>query len=116
MQQPRQFVAKNALCFNCFANGHRVAECPSERKCYVCNEKHHSTVHVDRDSNNKASNAGMQAKASVTGKRTGPHESYNSQSCPSDGSDATGNQVNAVVLTLAANQGNNVYKSNQSAL
>ena len=36
-------VAK--LCENCLNSGHEVGACPSQRRCMVCDAKHHTRLH-----------------------------------------------------------------------
>ncbi|XP_066595397.1 uncharacterized protein [Prorops nasuta] len=40
----RQEVRKNRLCFNCLGK-HAYSLCNSERRCAVCNSKHHTLLH-----------------------------------------------------------------------
>ncbi|XP_058128334.1 uncharacterized protein LOC131291478 [Anopheles ziemanni] len=35
------------LCFNCLRKGHQLRECPSKRKCYKCQRRHHTLLHED---------------------------------------------------------------------
>ncbi|XP_058176692.1 uncharacterized protein LOC131291491 [Anopheles ziemanni] len=38
---------KAGLCFNCLRKGHQLRECPSKRKCYKCQRRHHTLLHED---------------------------------------------------------------------
>ncbi|XP_066585482.1 uncharacterized protein [Prorops nasuta] len=46
-------VKRNKLCFNCLGK-HTFALCLSERRCNVCNEKHHTLIHVKKGNQNIA--------------------------------------------------------------
>ncbi|XP_055522792.1 uncharacterized protein LOC129716973 [Wyeomyia smithii] len=35
------------LCFNCPRKGHRLCDCPSDRKCMKCRQRHHIQLHDD---------------------------------------------------------------------
>ncbi|XP_039303533.1 uncharacterized protein LOC120357410 [Solenopsis invicta] len=40
----RQYVEASGLCLNCLGR-HKLAECPSQKTCLSCSERHHSTLH-----------------------------------------------------------------------
>ncbi|XP_062714757.1 uncharacterized protein LOC134291264 [Aedes albopictus] len=33
------------MCFNCLRKGHRLKDCPSDRKCLKCRQRHHTQLH-----------------------------------------------------------------------
>ena len=40
----REFLTKNKLCFNCTSSKHSVGECGSNRTCFLCKGKHHTSI------------------------------------------------------------------------
>ena len=40
-------VKTKSICCNCLKRGHSVDDCFSNRRCFVCQEKHYAFVHVD---------------------------------------------------------------------
>lgn len=46
-------VREARLCFNCLAPMHNAEACKSTYKCYVCNQKHHTLLHFERNAYNK---------------------------------------------------------------
>ncbi|XP_066589184.1 uncharacterized protein [Prorops nasuta] len=47
----RIMVKRNRLCFNCLGK-HTFALCPSERRCNICKEKHHTLIHLEKNTKN----------------------------------------------------------------
>jgi len=45
--QRRDIVKQHKRCFNCLSVKHSVAECKSRFTCRLCQQKHHSMLHVD---------------------------------------------------------------------
>ncbi|XP_058985755.1 uncharacterized protein LOC131805962 [Musca domestica] len=43
----RRVVVKFNDCIRCLAKSHQARDCQSKRKCAVCNEDHHTLLHVD---------------------------------------------------------------------
>ncbi|XP_058982898.1 uncharacterized protein LOC131804292 [Musca domestica] len=43
----RRIVVKFNDCIRCLAKSHQARNCHSKRKCAVCNEDHHTLLHVD---------------------------------------------------------------------
>ena len=43
----REFVKKNKLCFNCLSSDHMISQCRSKQSCKVsgCNKRHHTLLH-----------------------------------------------------------------------
>ena len=43
----REFVKKNKLCFNCLSSDHMISQCRSKHSCKVsgCNKRHHTLLH-----------------------------------------------------------------------
>lgn len=42
-------VKKLRLCFNCLKKGHGTRQCPSKTNCLKCNGRHHSYLHLNRN-------------------------------------------------------------------
>ncbi len=47
VQEKRNFVFAQNLCFNCLKDGHTVKLCPSQYSCQKCGKKHHTLLHLD---------------------------------------------------------------------
>ncbi|XP_071582407.1 uncharacterized protein [Temnothorax nylanderi] len=52
--QRRDLVRKENRCFNCMRKGHAVQASSSKFTCRLCQRKHHTTLHLDSDSQPKA--------------------------------------------------------------
>jgi hypothetical protein len=46
----KDIVRKNNLCFNCLKSGHGQDVCLSPRVCGSCSQKHHTLLHVNKES------------------------------------------------------------------
>jgi len=57
--QRRETVKRLKRCFNCLSASHSVQDCKSKYSCRSCGKRHHSTLHLDSDSesNNATSKA-----------------------------------------------------------
>ncbi|XP_067209400.1 uncharacterized protein [Linepithema humile] len=44
--QKLSLIARYRLCYNCLGS-HRIANCPSTRRCRKCGKKHHTSIHND---------------------------------------------------------------------
>ncbi|XP_024872888.1 uncharacterized protein LOC112455302 [Temnothorax curvispinosus] len=55
--QRRDIVKQHKRCFNCLSAKHSVQACPSKYSCRVCQQKHHSMLHVNPDSSSKLAEA-----------------------------------------------------------
>ena len=49
MQERREFILKNALCYGCLRKGHRVSVCSARKFCKLCKGRHPTLLHEDRD-------------------------------------------------------------------
>ncbi|XP_011883909.1 PREDICTED: uncharacterized protein LOC105571051 [Vollenhovia emeryi] len=60
-EKRRELVVSKHLCFNCLGN-HSVRACQSSKRCQLCNEKHHTMIHLNATSppNNATKNASPQ--------------------------------------------------------
>ena len=47
-------VKQKKLCFNCLRSSHMINQCPSKSVCRTCRGKHHSLIHRERLSNERA--------------------------------------------------------------
>uniref|UniRef100_A0A2H1WI74 SFRICE_041182 n=1 Tax=Spodoptera frugiperda TaxID=7108 RepID=A0A2H1WI74_SPOFR len=47
----REFVAKNKICFNCLGSNHTIYDCKKQMSCRICKKRHHSLLHLNRDAN-----------------------------------------------------------------
>ena len=53
VQERRDFIRINQLCYNCLEKGHIIKECKNTKNCFICNERHHILVHQDESSSSK---------------------------------------------------------------
>lgn len=49
------FVNENRLCLNCLSHGHKHASCASTFSCRICQQRHHTLLHVVNHSSNVTS-------------------------------------------------------------
>lgn len=47
IDERREYVKKQNLCFNCLRKGHSSLKCKSENRCTKCKKMHHSILHKD---------------------------------------------------------------------
>ncbi|XP_063543203.1 uncharacterized protein LOC134751690 [Cydia strobilella] len=45
IDQRKEFVKNNNLCFNCLVKGHSIRNCRQVTTCRTCNRKHHTLLH-----------------------------------------------------------------------
>lgn len=57
-----RIVKKRSLCFNCLRTGHSRKDC-NAKKCTKCSKFHHSMLHADKNSTDKASRSGATDQA-----------------------------------------------------
>uniref|UniRef100_A0ABD2W317 Peptidase aspartic putative domain-containing protein n=1 Tax=Trichogramma kaykai TaxID=54128 RepID=A0ABD2W317_9HYME len=52
LSQPQRFelCKKEKLCLNCLSGSHYAGDCRSERRCLVCQGRHHTKLHADSQS------------------------------------------------------------------
>ena len=50
----RELVKKNKLCFNCLSSDHMISQCRSKHSCKVsgCNKRHHTLLHQETSTKN----------------------------------------------------------------
>ena len=56
IQSRKDILKKEGRCFLCLANGHRVSQCSSNKKCRKCQRRHHQSICEATGSNTNASN------------------------------------------------------------
>lgn len=47
-------VKRLNVCFNCLSTSHRANQCTSDKRCKKCNERHHTIIHPQFTSTNRA--------------------------------------------------------------
>lgn len=47
VEQRKEFVKENRLCFNCLVKGHSIQTCRQSTSCRKCGRKHHTLLHYD---------------------------------------------------------------------
>lgn len=53
-QERKNFLSENHHCYNCLNPGHTTDNCKSNLLCMVCNQKHHTLIHIDEFSSPEA--------------------------------------------------------------
>lgn len=53
VEERREFVKNNNLCFNCLIPYHNVYNCKQRTSCRVCHRRHHSLLHQNKEENEK---------------------------------------------------------------
>ncbi|CAC5390134.1 unnamed protein product [Mytilus coruscus] len=54
IEERRQFLKENKLCFRCFETSHRQKDCKKSVECNECGNKNHSSaLHIDRPQEKK---------------------------------------------------------------
>ncbi|CAL1681022.1 unnamed protein product [Lasius platythorax] len=74
-------MKKQGACFNCLKQKHAAANCPSSGRCYHCQGKHHSLLHISGTSATSKSELPdntQHADNSDAGKETSPPLTVNS--------------------------------------
>lgn len=49
-------VRKLSLCYNCLSDGHSINKCNSKKSCQTCKKRHHTLIHLDRQSSSSTPN------------------------------------------------------------
>ncbi|XP_045462357.1 uncharacterized protein LOC123672321 [Harmonia axyridis] len=61
------FVKQNKLCTNCLSSQHSIYKCRSKSTCHFCHERHHSSIHVNKDlTKNYSSSDNLQVSSQTT--------------------------------------------------
>ncbi|XP_068246869.1 uncharacterized protein [Palaemon carinicauda] len=47
VDERREFVKDNRLCFSCLGNNHTSKRCLNRRQCKTCNKRHPTTLHIE---------------------------------------------------------------------
>lgn len=55
--QRREMVKDLHRCLNCLSASHAAPECPSKYSCRSCSQRHHTTLHLDSDSDSNSNKA-----------------------------------------------------------
>lgn len=64
IDQRRDAIQKEQLCFNCMRPNHSARSCPVKNLCHVCQRKHHTMLHRDGEANTDTATAGSVANTS----------------------------------------------------
>ncbi|XP_068224528.1 uncharacterized protein, partial [Palaemon carinicauda] len=80
VDERREFVKVNRLCFSCLGNNHTSKRCLNRRQCKTCNKRHPTTLHIE-NFRMLDSNSAIVSQASAQSESTG-------QGCPK-GQDGT---------------------------
>lgn len=60
-----KFIKSKRLCLNCLGTKHVYQNCKSTQRCSICNQKHHSTMHVNKRNNfaNNSQNNNIESRS-----------------------------------------------------
>ncbi|XP_026730678.1 uncharacterized protein LOC113495880 [Trichoplusia ni] len=64
LNERREHVKTNKLCFNCLAAGHSVFKCRMPMSCRICKRRHHTLLHQPKNTNELASHVEPQQATS----------------------------------------------------
>ncbi|XP_043461792.1 uncharacterized protein LOC122506254 [Leptopilina heterotoma] len=64
------------LCYNCLRGNHKLNDCPSTKRCFVCSGKHHTFLHDVLQHNSSPSVQSSNPTSSTTTDQIGCHTSY----------------------------------------
>ncbi|XP_046399958.1 uncharacterized protein LOC124166473 [Ischnura elegans] len=53
----KEVVQRNKLCLNCLRQNHLLPECHITSRCLICNEKHHTKLHLESPKTNLTQNS-----------------------------------------------------------
>ncbi|XP_046409091.1 uncharacterized protein LOC124173972 [Ischnura elegans] len=53
----KEVVQRNKLCLNCLRQNHLLSECHITSRCLICNEKHHTKLHLESPKTNVTQNS-----------------------------------------------------------
>ncbi|XP_068238416.1 uncharacterized protein [Palaemon carinicauda] len=70
MDERREFVKVNRLCFSCLGNNHTSKRCLNRRQCKTCNKRHPTTLHIE-NFRMLDSNSAIVSQASAQSESTG---------------------------------------------
>lgn len=70
VHERRDICKQKKLCFNCMRNNHSASDCPSEKRCLKCDERHNTMLHVQPPLANPCSDAQATAQAPVVNMHT----------------------------------------------
>ncbi|XP_068250223.1 uncharacterized protein [Palaemon carinicauda] len=70
VDERREFVKVNRLCFSCLGNNHTSKRCLNRRQCKTCNKRHPTTLHIE-NFRMLDSNSAIVSQASAQSESTG---------------------------------------------
>ena len=57
VEQRKEFLDKNERCYYYLGIKHVAEKCFSKKRCMVRSDKHHTTLHINKNNNNKIKNS-----------------------------------------------------------
>lgn len=101
----REAIKDKGFCFNCLCTAHTRNFCPSRNKCIVCDQNHHTLIHVDEATSSRTSNSSTAANRATGNRNTKPAHSHRSTPSTNRQSEITRRRVsNTSSATKGTNQ------------
>ncbi|XP_068240026.1 uncharacterized protein [Palaemon carinicauda] len=106
VDERREFVKDNRLCFSCLDNNHTSKRYLNRRQCKTCNKRHPTTLHIENfrmlDSNSAiVSQASAQSESTVQGCAKGQDGTQGEGRTPGQGNTQTLSNVRSSACTIS---------------
>ncbi|XP_068218697.1 uncharacterized protein [Palaemon carinicauda] len=106
VDERREFVKVNRLCFSCLGNNHTSKRCLNRRQCKTCNKRHPTTLHIENfrilDSNSAiVSQASAQSESTGQGCAKGQDGTQGEGRTPGQGNTQTLSNVRSSACTIS---------------
>ncbi|XP_068237008.1 uncharacterized protein [Palaemon carinicauda] len=106
VDERREFVKDNRLCFSCLGNNHTSKRCLNRRQCKTCNKRHPTTLHIENfrmlDSNSAiVSQASAQYESTGQGCAKGQDGTLGEGRTPGQGNTQTLSNVRSSACTIS---------------
>ncbi|XP_068205273.1 uncharacterized protein [Palaemon carinicauda] len=106
VDERREFVKDNRLCFSCLGNNHTSKGCLSRRQCKTCNKRHPTPLHIENfrmlDSNSAiVSQASAQSESTGQGCAKGQDGTQGEGRTPGQGNTHTLSNVRSSACTIS---------------
>jgi hypothetical protein len=100
MQDKREFVKKERLCFGCLTKGHMSKRCPSRNECKKCSRKHPTSLHDESLCQLANARSARLADPSSDKEQEGTHRKASNNGTCGKVSTNTGNPLTSMVVPV----------------